>query len=206
MAIQMISQGINAVKVLLNRSHLIQPSNLSRTIFCWAPSASETTQSDGTPRYKGQWPTYGEGDPYKTKIKRRRVVKNINEPSLDVIECLKWSKWRMRRDIIRRVRQMRFHQTRYNLINIADSRILPQVVREDAVKDQLALCEGINFMQINNLCMITGRNFGKNKFNRMQRMTWRHFADQNQLSGVMRALWGDNRHTDNCNDADNSKA
>jgi len=119
---------------------------------------------------------------------------------------LKWSKWRMRRDIIRRVRQMRFHQTRYNLINIADSRILPQVVREDAVKDQLALCEGINFMQINNLCMITGRNFGKNKFNRMQRMTWRHFADQNQLSGVMRALWGDNRHTDNCNDADNSKA
>lgn len=49
--------------------------------------------------------------------------------------------------------------------------------------------------------MVTGRNRGKNYFNRMQRMTWRHLADQNQLSGVMRGLWGDGRHTDNCNDA-----
>ena len=74
-------------------------------------------------------PIAGKGDVYATKVERKRVIKNPNEPNFEHIEPLKWTTWRMLRDVRRRHIFSRYHFNRACLRHLRKSKLLPNSFR-----------------------------------------------------------------------------
>lgn len=74
-------------------------------------------------------PLAGVGDVYKTQLVRKKVLADPSKPTFDKIECLKWAKWRMLRDVRRRHVFVDYWATRDALENVRKCKILPASVR-----------------------------------------------------------------------------
>lgn len=132
----------------------------------------------------------GTGDPYATKIKRKRQVEDISMPTWDKVECLKWTNWRMRRDVKRRHLNAQYWQYRMNLKNILMSKNLPNVVRDLAIEERLSTPRDSSIANIRNRCAISSRSRGIFHKYRLSRIVWRDLADHGLISGAIRAKWG----------------
>lgn len=134
--------------------------------------------------------TVGLGNPYETKIVRRREVTDISMPDFEKQECLKWAKWSMLRNVKRRHLLMRYWQYRTNLKNIATCRTLPSVLRDAAFSERISNTprqSSVN--QIHNHCSLTSRSRGIYYKYKLSRMVWRDMADHGLVSGAIRAKW-----------------
>ncbi|RWS09696.1 tRNA-splicing endonuclease subunit Sen34-like protein [Dinothrombium tinctorium] len=81
-------------------------------------------------------PVSGKGSTYDSVLKRKRVVKDLNKPNFEVNkEGLKWTDWRMLRDVKRRYVCAEYYPVRLCLQTVYKNRFLPQIVRESAHKE-----------------------------------------------------------------------
>lgn len=71
----------------------------------------------------------GQGNAYVTKVERKRVLVDPNVPNFDHIEPLKWTTWRMLRDVRRRTLFTRYFFKRTALYNTRKCGLLPSFVR-----------------------------------------------------------------------------
>lgn len=71
------------------------------------------------------------GSTYDTKVKRRRKIKDPNVPvfGLNPVECLKWTDWRMVRDVRRRTIYCNHFPLKNNLTCLFRNDLLPHTVR-----------------------------------------------------------------------------
>lgn len=103
---------------------------------------SSKTPKDKTPRssfhfayYKAKpSPLAGVGDVYQTQVVRKKKLADPNKPKFDKIESLKWTNWRMLRDVRRRFVFVDYWATRDALDNIRKCKILPSSVRVSVFK------------------------------------------------------------------------
>ena len=129
-------------------------------------------------------------NPYETQISRRREVEDISIPKTDGVECLKWTNWRMRRDVLRRHMNARYWQYRNDLMSIANCRTLPSVIRDIATEERNSTPRDASVNHLRNRCALTSRNRGKLYKYRLSRIVWRDLADHGMISGAIRAKWG----------------
>ena len=132
----------------------------------------------------------GTGNPYETKIPRRRQVENISMPNFEKIECLKWANWMMLRDVKRRHLNAKYWQYRLNMHSLAYCRTLPSVIRDIALEERNSTPRDASVNHLNNRCSLTSRGRGKFWRYRLSRIVWRDLADHGLLSGPIRAKWG----------------
>lgn len=111
-------------------------------------------------------------------------------PNFETVECLKWTNWRMLRDVKKRHKNSEYWQYRLDLKNISKCRTLPNVVRDIAWEERLSTPRASSVNQLMNRCAITSRARGKFYRYRLSRIVWRDLADHGLLSGVIRAKWG----------------
>lgn len=130
------------------------------------------------------------GNPYETKLNLKREIADISYPNFEEVECLKWSDWRMLRDVKRRYIHADYWQKRVNLKNLAKNRALPSLVRDIAWEDRMATPRNSSLNHLTNRCVLTSRARGKFPRYRISRLIFRDCADHGQLSGYIRAKWG----------------
>ena len=156
------------------------------------PSAEQAHKNFSLPKLTPA----GSGSVYETKIKRKNEVVNPNIPVIKdnyweaTVECLKWTDWKMRRDVNRRLAAAEYFPTRHNLVNVIRNRMLPEEIRHEAHKDLYDFPTKAHPYTTNQRCAITSRPRGKLWEYRLSRIIWRHMADYNNLSGIMKARWG----------------
>lgn len=131
----------------------------------------------------------GSGNPYETKITRRRQVADPSMPNFKGVECLKWTNWRMYRDVKRRHFNAEYWQYRQDLLNISTCKTLPNIIRDIAWEERLATPRESSANYLVNRCAITSRPRGKFPRYRLSRIIWRDLSDHGLLSGVIRAKW-----------------
>lgn len=131
-----------------------------------------------------------EGNPFETKINMKRQVKDPSYPNFNEQECLKWSNWRMLRDVKRRYISADYWQERNNMKSIAKCRTLPSVVRDMAKEDHSSVPRDAQINRLINRCALSSRARGKFIRYRLSRIIWRDMADHGMLSGYIRAKWG----------------
>lgn len=129
------------------------------------------------------------GNPFETKITRKREVKDLSMPNFEKTECLKWTKWNMLLDVKRRHRMAEYWQYRTNLHSIAKTLSLPALVRELAIEDRNDVPKESYSVRIRNRCAITSRSRGKYREWRLSRILWREQADSGRISGFKRSQW-----------------
>jgi small subunit ribosomal protein S14 len=136
----------------------------------------------------------GKGHSYKTQIVRKRQVRDHNLPvSLDPgqSESLKWTDWKMFKDLKNRhVVSLNF-PTRISLLSLYRSPLLPQALREQALQDLMhTLPRASTWARLRNRCVITSRKRGNIRNYWVSRFIFRQLADYNKLSGVIKSKWG----------------
>lgn len=132
----------------------------------------------------------GTGDPYATTIKRRREIKDPSMPNFEHVECLKWTNWRMLKDVKKRHFVANYAQYRMNMKSLAHCQTLPSVIRDIALEERNSTPRYAGICQIVNRCSLTSRPRGKWPRYRLSRIVWRDLADHGLLSGSIRAKWG----------------
>ncbi|KAH9419679.1 mitochondrial ribosomal protein S14 [Dermatophagoides pteronyssinus] len=134
-------------------------------------------------------PLSGKGHTFETRIERKRKIEDPNLPSLNSIGELKWATTRMLRDVRRRRVFIDYYPFRQCYYNMRKNQTLPQSVREEAYKLERALPRDSMFHLLHSRCAVTGRSRGIVKRYRLSRFCFRHLADYNKLSGVIKASW-----------------
>jgi len=71
----------------------------------------------------------GTGSTYETKIKRKREIVDPNKPNFEKGEPLRWTDWRMLRDVRRRYIFARYHPMKNCLYCIRKNKLLPTAIR-----------------------------------------------------------------------------
>ena len=154
------------------------------------PSAQEAHKNCPTPRLSIAYT----GSTYDTQIKRKNEIVNPNLPLGgywdSTKECLKWTDWRMRRDVNRRLAAAEYFPMRQNVVLVMRNRLLPEELRHDAHRDIYNMPVKCSRNTVTNRCAITSRGRGKLRHYRLSRIIWRHIADYNNMSGVMKSCWG----------------
>ncbi|XP_074601201.1 mitochondrial ribosomal protein S14 [Brevipalpus obovatus] len=131
------------------------------------------------------------GSTYDTKVKRRRKIKNLNEPvfGLNPVESLKWTDWRMVRDVRRRYIYCNHFPLKNNLTCLFRNDLLPHTIREYAHSEAAHLFRGSRSTACKWRCTLTSRERGKYLKFRMSRIAFRNLADHNLISGSQKAIW-----------------
>lgn len=157
------------------------------------PSAQETHKNfevNVAPKLKVAYT----GSVYDTQIKRKNEIRNPNLPLQgywdSTKESLKWTDWRMMRDVNRRLAAAEYFSTRYNVEAIVRNRLLPDELRQEAHKDLYHFPVKSHPHTTNNRCAITSRGRGKLISWRLSRIVFRHIVDYNNMSGLMKSCWG----------------
>lgn len=132
----------------------------------------------------------GTGNPYVTCITRRREVKDPSIPNFEYQEGLRWTNWRMHREVKRRHIVADYAQYRMNMHSLANCRTLPSVIRDVALEERNSTPRDASINHLVNRCSITSRARGKWPRYRLSRIIWRDLADHGLLSGSIRAKWG----------------
>lgn len=73
--------------------------------------------------------TGGTGNPFETKLHRKRTVVDPNLPNFEHIEKLHWSTWGMLRDVRRRHMFVKYIRERNCYVNLRSCRMLPYSIR-----------------------------------------------------------------------------
>ncbi|KAM9845494.1 small ribosomal subunit protein uS14m [Aulostomus maculatus] len=97
--------------------------------------------------------------------------------------------WRMLRDVKRRKLAFEYADERLRINALRKNLILPKELRDQASIDIAALPRDSCPVRIRNRCVLTSRPRGVKRRWRLSRIVFRHIADHNQISGVMRARW-----------------
>ncbi|XP_068098540.1 small ribosomal subunit protein uS14m [Hyperolius riggenbachi] len=97
--------------------------------------------------------------------------------------------WRMWRDVKRRKMAYEYADERLRINAIRKNTILPKELREVADQEIAALPRDSCPVRIRNRCVLTSRPRGVKRRWRLSRIVFRHFADHNMMSGVLRARW-----------------
>lgn len=147
---------------------------------------------------------------YDTSLKRRRQIKDPNQPvfGLNPVECLKWTDWKMLRDVRRRYLYAYHFPLRNNLTCMFRNDILPTTIRvcskilsliqlmkmllypqEIAHSETASLYRQTRIRGVTWRCSLTSRGKGKFIKFRMSRIAFRNLADHNFISGAMKAIW-----------------
>ena len=71
----------------------------------------------------------GKGNSYQTTVHRKRVIKDPNLPNFEHQEALKWTTWRMLRDVRRRHMFTRYNFDQVCYTNLQTVRMLPSSIR-----------------------------------------------------------------------------
>lgn len=132
----------------------------------------------------------GTGNPFATVVRRRREIQNPSVPDFEKQECLKWTNWRMLREVKRRHIVSEYSQYRLNMHSLANCRTLPSVIRDIALDERNSCPRDASINRLINRCSITSRPRGKWARYRLSRIVWRDLADHGLLSGSIRAKWG----------------
>lgn len=135
-------------------------------------------------------PRPSSSNPFETTIRRRRVVVDPSYPDFEKQECLKWTDWKMLRDVKRRHMHAEHAQNRLNLKNIARCRVLPSVIRDVAWDERMATPRAATILYLRNRCALSSRPEGIVHQYRVSRIVFRDAADHGLVSGVIRAKWG----------------
>ena len=149
----------------------------------------ETLQASDLPKL----PISLTGSVYNTQRRRLTPLKDPNAPK-DIYGCsesLKWVDWRMLKDVRRRHIFTIYHPLRENIRLVYKSFILPTELSNTAHR-QLAHALPLysSHHQVRMRCAVTSRGRGKLFKFRLSRFIFRHLADYNKLSGVIRSCWG----------------
>lgn len=132
----------------------------------------------------------GTGNPYATVIRRRREIQDPSVPDFEKQECLKWTNWRMLREVKRRHIVSDYAQYRLNMHSLANCRTLPSVIRDIALDERNSTPRDASVTHLVNRCSVTSRARGKWPRYRLSRIVWRDLADHGLVSGAIRAKWG----------------
>nr|XP_061795535.1 small ribosomal subunit protein uS14m-like [Nerophis lumbriciformis] len=97
--------------------------------------------------------------------------------------------WRMLRDVKRRKMAFDYADERLRINSLRKNTILPKELQEMADKEIAALPRDSCPVRIRNRCVMTSRPRGVKRRWRLSRIVFRHLADHNQMSGVLRARW-----------------
>ncbi|KAJ0011631.1 hypothetical protein NQD34_012606 [Periophthalmus magnuspinnatus] len=97
--------------------------------------------------------------------------------------------WRMLRDVKRRQMAFDYADERLRINAIRKNTILPKTLQEVADKEIAALPRDSCPVRIRNRCIMTSRPRGVKRRWRLSRIVFRHLADHNQMSGILRARW-----------------
>ena len=137
-------------------------------------------------------PVHFTGSTYDTELKLKRPIKDLSMPIIWEAnqECLKWTDWKMLKDVRRRHIVSEYWPLKQNLVCIKNNKLLPAPLREAAHQDIKSFPMWQSVSHVTNRCCLTSRGRGKYRAYRLSRIIWRHLADYNKLSGVMKAKWG----------------
>uniref|UniRef100_A0AAQ4QD11 28S ribosomal protein S14, mitochondrial n=1 Tax=Gasterosteus aculeatus aculeatus TaxID=481459 RepID=A0AAQ4QD11_GASAC len=97
--------------------------------------------------------------------------------------------WRMLRDVKRRQMAFDYADERLRINALRKNTILPKELQEVADKEIAALPRDSCPVRIRNRCVMTSRPRGVKRRWRLSRIVFRHLADHNQMSGILRARW-----------------
>nr|XP_020451290.1 28S ribosomal protein S14, mitochondrial [Monopterus albus] len=97
--------------------------------------------------------------------------------------------WRMVRDVKRRQMAFDYADERLRINALRKNTILPKELQEVADKEIAALPRDSCPVRIRNRCVMTSRPRGVKRRWRLSRIVFRHLADHNQMSGILRARW-----------------
>ncbi|XP_039670495.1 28S ribosomal protein S14, mitochondrial [Perca fluviatilis] len=97
--------------------------------------------------------------------------------------------WRMLRDVKRRQMAFDYADERLRINALRKNTILPKELLEVADKEIAALPRDSCPVRIRNRCILTSRPRGVKRRWRLSRIVFRHLADHNQMSGILRARW-----------------
>ncbi|CAG5896724.1 small ribosomal subunit protein uS14m [Menidia menidia] len=97
--------------------------------------------------------------------------------------------WRMLRDVKRRQMAFEHADERLRINALRKNIILPKELQEVADKEIAKLPRDSCPVRIRNRCVLTSRPRGVKKRWRLSRIVFRHLADHNQMSGILRARW-----------------
>uniref|UniRef100_A0A3P9N1H3 28S ribosomal protein S14, mitochondrial n=1 Tax=Poecilia reticulata TaxID=8081 RepID=A0A3P9N1H3_POERE len=97
--------------------------------------------------------------------------------------------WRMLRDVKRRQMAFELADERTRINALRKNTILPKELQEIADKEIAALPRDSCPVRIRNRCVLTSRPRGVKRRWRLSRIVFRHLADHNQMSGILRARW-----------------
>ena len=135
------------------------------------------------------------GSIYNTNQRRIVPLKDPNAPEdwfgHRVTTGLKWTDWRMLKDVRRRHIFTHYHPLRENLRLLQKSYLLPVELTNTA--HRTLACELPKYSSsswVRPRCAVTSRGRGKIYYYRLSRFVFRHLADYNKLSGVIRSMWG----------------
>lgn len=137
----------------------------------------------------------GCGDPYKTTIKRKAELVDPNRPKFvynEAMESLKWANWHTLKDLKKRCIASEYHPRRLCLHYVYKYKSLPFELREHALSVTQKEMPHKSRWRSGNLryhCILTGRARGRVMRYRVSRFWFRHLADYNKLSGVIKGKW-----------------
>ncbi|KAF3699340.1 28S ribosomal protein S14, mitochondrial [Channa argus] len=97
--------------------------------------------------------------------------------------------WRMLRDVKRRQMAFDYADDRLRINALRKNTILPKELQVIADKEIAALPRDSCPVRIRNRCVMTSRPRGVKRRWRLSRIVFRHLADHNQMSGILRARW-----------------
>jgi len=118
------------------------------------------------------------------------VIKSFSVTSLSLQQLRnKWADARMIRDHKRRVMSVQYADQRLRINALRKNNILPMELRELADAEIAALPRDSAPVRTHARCSVTSRARGTVHWHRLSRIVWRHYADYNKISGVMRAMW-----------------
>ncbi|KAM9323537.1 small ribosomal subunit protein uS14m [Pholidichthys leucotaenia] len=97
--------------------------------------------------------------------------------------------WKMVRDVKRRQMAFDCADERLRVNALRRNTILPKELQEIADKEIAALPRDSCLVRIRNRCVMSSRPRGVKRRWRLSRVIFRHLADHNQMSGILRARW-----------------
>lgn len=140
-------------------------------------------------------PIASTGSIYDTRQRRVVPLQDPNAPEdwwgHRVTVGLKWTDWRMLKDVRRRHIFTHYHPLRENLRLVQKGYLLPLELANSAHRSlavDLPKYSSISWVRMR--CCVSSRGRGKLYYYRLSRFVFRHLADYNKLSGVQRSMWG----------------
>lgn len=97
--------------------------------------------------------------------------------------------WQMLRDVKRRRLVKQYDCIRLRHLAIRRNTIVPKEIQDLADQTIRALPRDCHWTRLIGRCAITSRPRGVVRLHRLSRLMFRHLADYNKLSGVIRAKW-----------------